>query len=133
MVILGGPDRVSRPLESMGSEIYSKNHEKVRFHGPLVNFLVIFALKSTRVGLLSSFFLCFCIVSRFQSRIFFILCNFALKRPLVAKNGDLNLKCTHLSLAYLHSYQKSFSCEFAVGCKTNKSCIGNFFIRCPEV
>ena len=149
MVILGGPDRVSRPLESMGSEIYSKNHEKVRFHGPLVNFLVIFALKSTRVGLSSSFFLYFCIVSRFQSvlevwkhdpvplmwpcRIFFILCNFALKCPLVAENGDLNLKYTHLLLAYLNRYQKSFTYEFANICKSYKSCVDKFFIRCPEV
>ena len=125
MDTLGGPDHVSRPAGRFGSDVESKNRQKVRFHGPLVNFLVIFALKSTRVGLLSSFFLCFCIVSCFQSvlevwkhdpvplmwpcRIFFILCNFALKRPLVAKNGDLYFKCTLVSLTYLNTYQKSFS------------------------
>ena len=33
MATLGGPDHVSRPLGRFGSEIESKNRQKVRFFG----------------------------------------------------------------------------------------------------
>ena len=149
MATLGGPDHVSRPLGRFGSEIQYKNREKMTIIGPLAYFLVQKSPKSSRVGRENALFRDFSNIFRspwtlevwkhdpvplmWPCRNFFILWHFALKRPLVAENGDLNLKCTHLSLAYLHSYQKSFSCEFANECKTYKSCVGNFFIRGPEV
>ena len=149
MATLGGTDPGLRSLGHFGTELQSKNQRKLVFYGPLAYFLVQKSPKMSRVGRKNALLRRFSTVSRFQyvlqvwkhdpsplmwpCRVFFILWHFALKRPLVAENGDLKLKCTHLSLAYLNSYQKSFFYELAIGCKTYKCCVENFFIRCSEV
>ena len=149
MATLGGPDHVSRPLGRFGSEIQYKNREEMMIIGPLAYCLVQKSPKTSRVGRENAIFRDFSNIFRspwtlevwkhdpvplmWPCRNFFILLTFALKRPLVAENGDLNLKYTHLLLAYLNRYQKSFTYEFANICKSYKSCVDKFFLRCPEV